>query len=463
MTILAKILGVTLVATAVAVPTVAQEGLRTLTAEQMEEDFFLLAETLEREHGGLTRYATRDEIDEAFEEVLYAVSEERTAVEFFRIVSELLAKVRCGHTRARIRGTDQREVLGLRGLLPFEVALRGERAWITRRLVDSGPLEPGNEITSIDGLTTAEIRRRAFSRLSGDGAIETGKERQLEREFATRYVLLVADPAAGIESYRVGIAGSDTEVEVEGITQAAFAGARVYPPARPLIDLEVRDDEDVGILHVRQFADPGGDKSFPELLADSFLTLEEKGVGHLVLDLRGNGGGSDTYGALLVSYMTDEPFGYFDRIEVTEGYEGPGGVVSEDGRRLVTDHPGLQIQSPAEHTFPGDVYLLVDGWTFSTAADVATVAHYKELAVLIGEETGGGYDGNTSGASERIVLPSSGITVNVPCWMYTTANVGHSHPGRGAIPHRPKRPSIEDVLAGRDVELELALELVRGD
>ena len=48
--------------------------------------------------------------------------------------------------------------------------------------------------------------------------------------------------------------------------------------------------------------------------------------------------------------------------------------------------------------------MLIDGWTFSTAADVATVAHHKHLATFIGEERGGGYDGNTSGSTHRLGL-----------------------------------------------------------
>ena len=130
--------------------------------------------------------------------------------------------------------------------------------------------------------------------------------------------------------------------------------------------------------------------------------------------------------------------------------------------RLVTEHPGLRVQQPAEGRFKGEVYVLTDGWTFSTAADVATVAHHNRLATFVGEETGGGYDGNTSGVSRGVTLGHSGLAVNVPCWMYTTKNVGHSFFGRGVVPDHPVRPSIEDALAGRDAVFELALALIRG-
>ena len=109
------------------------------------------------------------------------------------------------------------------------------------------------------------------------------------------------------------------------------------------------------------------------------------------------------------------------------------------------------------------MYFLIDGWTFSTAADVATVTHHHGLATFIGEEVGGGYDGNTSGSSMRLDLPNSGFRVNVPQWMYTTANVGHAFPGRGVPPDHRVRPTVEDVLSGRDAELELALTMIRDE
>ncbi|MFT5050969.1 MAG: C-terminal processing protease CtpA/Prc [Chlamydiales bacterium] len=108
----------------------------------------------------------------------------------------------------------------------------------------------------------------------------------------------------------------------------------------------------------------------------------------------------------------------------------------------------------------GRVYALQDGWTFSTAADVSTVAHHNGFATLVGEQSGGGYDGNTGGVSERMTLPASGLLVGVPQWMYTTANVGHDLHGRGAVPDAHVRPTVDDVLTGRDAELVAVVALI---
>lgn len=385
---------------------------RELTPGEMEEDLFTLSETLWSLHAGRLRYASEEELGEAFGQALLEASEDRTRLEFFRIVSQAVSAVRCGHTRVRFGSVAEREVLDASGLVPFDVLLDGERAWIVHSYDPA--LEAGTALLAVNGRSIAEIRSTAFARMSGDGFIETGKERQLERDFGRLYVLLVQGPEEVGRPYAVRTGASAEPVTVEALMTAELDERRGVPPPRPLMSVELKPDRDVGIVRISAFGDRPDEKPFPEQLEDCFVKVRESGVHNLVVDLRGNGGGDDNYGALLVSYMATRAFSYFDHIEVTADYDGEGGVVERDGKRLVTEHRSLAPWEPASHRFEGTVYLLQDGWTFSTAADVATVAHYNGFATLVGEESGGGYDGNTSGVTERITLPGSGLMVGVP-------------------------------------------------
>ncbi len=449
----------TLVLALTAFPTPAQE-LRTLTPAEMQEDLFRLTEKLTSLHAGLYRYASEEEVEQAFGAAHLATEEgPRDFVWFFRLVSELVAHIRCGHTYVQLGDRDEFAALGRRGMLPIQVLLAGERVWITCVLDESSGLRPGQELLAIDGLDLATIRERAFARSSGDGFIETGKERALEAEFARAFALLVAERETG--AYELRFADSAAPVTVSGITPATYRVLRRQPARNPLVELELLEGG-LGVLDFNAFADPpGGEPRLPAQLEAAFRRLREKKVAHLILDLRGNGGGRDEYGARLVSYLTAKPFGYFERITVTPDYSGSVRIEERDGRRLMLSHPGLELQPPAELRFQGDVCLLIDGDTFSTAADVATVAHANHLATFFGEETGGGYEGNNSGSSELVRLPNSGLAVSVPHWNYRTAGIGPGHEGRGVEPDIAVRATIEDVLAGRDAVRERALEHLR--
>jgi len=437
----------------------AQEA-RVLSSAEMSADLFLLTETLTSQHSGLMRYTSRKDIEEAFGGAALAVEEgPRDALWFYREVSALIAHVRCGHTRVRFGERDRAAALARRGLLPFEVWLSGARAWILRVLDDELPLRPAQEVLAIDGLSISQIRERAFPRMSGDGLIGSGKERELEAEFAELFTLLVAESRAS--EYELELAGEPATLRVKGLAPQEFQARRGARPDRPLVRLELFP-ESVGWLSIAAFGDPpAGQPRFPEQLEASFRKLRDEKIAHLVLDLRGNGGGRDQYGARLVSYLSSKPFGYFERIEVTADYSSEGEIEERDGRRLMLSHSGLQVQQPQELHFQGDVRILIDGFTFSTAADAATVAHANRLAKFYGEETGGGYEGNNSGETLSLVLKNSALSLSVPQWNYTTAGVGSEHHGRGVVPDVEVRATIEDVLAGRDAVLERALEDIR--
>jgi len=438
----------------------AQE-LRVLSPVEMQEDLFRLTETLTSLHAGLYRYSSVEEIEASFGVALQQAEEgPQDVLGFFRGISELIAKIRCGHTRVQLGERDRAAALGRRGLLPIEVLLAGERAWITRVLCGGSTLRVGQELLAIDGLSLPAIRARAFARMSDDGFIDSGKERSLEAEFAESYALLVDERTEA--AYELRLEGASEPVLIAGLPPAEFGKLRGARPERPWVKLELFPEENAGHLRLRAFGDPPS--SEPGLLAQleaSFRTLRERGVAHLILDLRGNGGGRDMYGATLVSYLTAKPFGYFECITVTPDYAGDVRIEERDGRRLMLSHPGLAVQQPAEHHFEGDVSILIDGDTFSTAADVATVAHANHLATFLGEETGGGYEGNNSGDSTVLVLRNSGLAVGIQHWNYTTAGVGPGHHGRGVEPDVAVRATIENVLAGRDAVLERALERIR--
>ncbi|MFT4540277.1 MAG: hypothetical protein ACI841_005036 [Planctomycetota bacterium] len=435
-------------------------GQNRLDPSQMEEDLFALGDAFDLEHAGLRRFTNVEDFDDAFFSAVALCSEPRTRLEFFRCLSVLVAHVRCGHTRVQLDdGVIAREI-GEHGLLPIEVHLLGERAFVLSTIGDGVPLQPGQELLSINGQSIFEIRHEAFRHMSGDGFIETGKQRALERNFAVYYSTLVARLDPERKDFEVRIAGSDEALTVGGISYSTYASRSPRTERRELMEL-TREAEGVERLFIRGFGDPDGDgPSFPKQLEAHFTDINRRKVSTLILDLRGNGGGNDMYGAMTVFYLSPRPFRYFERIEVSQDYEGEGGIVERDGMWLVTEHPGTQLQQPAAARFHGRAFLLTDGRTFSTAADVATVAHFNGLATLIGEESGGGYDGNTSGTTDRRSLPNSGISYSVPKWMYTTANVGHDQFGQGAPVHFQIRPTVQDILDGRDAEVAHVLELL---
>ena len=121
----------------------------------------------------------------------------------------------------------------------------------------------------------------------------------------------------------------------------------------------------------------------------------------------------------------------------------------------------MGIQQPSKPTFAGKVLILINGGSCSTTAEFLSQTHYHKRAKFIGEESGGGYYGTTSGVVPALTLPNSKLIVYVPLVTYYLAVNGYKAVAHGVLPDHPISYTIEELLAGKDKELALALELAR--
>ncbi len=437
----------------------AQE--HTISVEAQLKDLQRLKSDFEKYHSGLYRYTSSDSMELFFEQAKQRVKE-RPNVDFFAEVTWLLNKVKCGHTRGSLPQNVNNDFKESQFFLPLSVKYLGEQLYIADAYTEEGNLKKGEQILSINGKPIEEITRMIFAHHSSDGNINTSKYRKTERDFSYYYQLYIERNAQLYQLEVRGLNGILRNVSVTGEDWRSMLRMQSQSIRKPYLSLEFKTGH--ALMTIRTFGSGtirSAGQDFYNFLEESFAELKKKGTKNLILDLRGNGGGDDNYGATLVAYFAKSAFRYFDRIEVTDAYSGYGNVSRAGKRNLMTSHKGLEEWQPQENRFDGNVYVLIDGWSFSTCADVATVLHHNGWATFIGEETGGGYDGNTSGNTHRLTLPNSRIRVNVPMWMYTTANIGHQYYGRGALPDFPLYQSPQDLIENKDVAMEKALGMIR--
>ncbi|MFO1500105.1 MAG: S41 family peptidase [Verrucomicrobiota bacterium] len=350
---------------------------------------------------------------------------------------------------------------------------------LSNETADNQTVGPGMELLEINGHTVPELLRR-FERVeSSDGAIQTSKWVHIQRGFAMYYWFLVEQP----ESFSVkskDAKGQLLEAKLAGLTREQ-SGKSDNPVNAPLragmkkIDWTHEDlawrfikQTDVAELRIRSF---NGD-NFPGWVEATFKALSEQRTKTLIIDLRGNGGGPDMHGALLVSYLVDKPFRYFDHITaktIDPSFKAQADWSEERTRELSREttprptggyqvkHAALAEQMPGKYPFHGKVIVLIDGGVFSTAADFCAISHHLGRATFVGEETGGGYCGNNSGAFAHVTLPNSHFQIRLPLYGYWNAVAGNSR--RGTLPNHQVLPKVESLLHGVDEPLEMALRL----
>lgn len=458
--------------------------LEKLSVQEQLEDFDMMRASLEEAHTGLYRYTTKEVMDRHFALERAKVSKPMTKAAFWLALCETVAGIHCGHTSV---DPDEalRKVIEEMPLLPL--ALHAEDGGLVVQFNSTRndqTIRPGMRVVAINGRPVADLLPKFEAVMSSDGDVKTGVWNHILKLFPIFYGVAV-DSSGRFEIEAVDETGNKIKATLNGVTQvdqanndnpvnaAVNAAAHKWHWATENQALRFLKEPDIAEIRVQYFV---GD-DFSQKIKDMFKVLHEKGTKTLILDLRGNGGGQDTYGAMLVSYLTDKPFRYFDHINIKnispsfkeriewdakeEDRLRNGTTPNAKGGFFVMPrlHTGLGEQQPAEQPFLGEVFVLIDGGTFSTAADFCAVVHHLKRATFIGEETGGGYYGNNSGLSVRVALPHSHLQVRIPMYEYWNAVPGYEGKRRGTIPDHPIATKVADLIRGEDAALNLAVEL----
>ncbi|MBO9611186.1 MAG: hypothetical protein J7619_00755 [Dyadobacter sp.] len=423
-----------------------------LNASLLQEDFQAFRKVLTENHPDMYRYRSRESLNRLLDSCQASINAPMNLIEFGNLVRFAVSALECGHTSGSLPGEVMENYAASVPMFPLKVWFAGDRAFVLCSRDETVP--PGTEILSIDGDSMQQIRRRLIQYLPSDGQIRTKKNATLNND---AFLFLYNFIYGAKTHYKVKIMASDGQLREVTLQAALFentscpaykTGSNTKPldlsyPGGTRAQLTIRTFSKERIMQAGQ--------DFPAFLETTFGALRERQIKDLIIDLRGNGGGEDVYGALLYAYLTGEPFRYFAALR---SQSKP--VMTPD------DHPGLAVQQPAGSHFRGNVYVLIDGRTFSTAADFCAIARSNARAVFIGEETGGGYEGNNSGGTVRLSLPHSGVQIAVPTIRYANAVKPAKEPGRGIIPEYPVTPTISDILTEKDVQLQKALDLTAG-
>jgi len=458
----------------------------TYAVEALREDFALLRGALEEAHAGLYRYSTKADIDRMFAAAEGRLSEPMTELAFLRVVAPVVAGINDGHTGTGPSTALSAHLDTLPILLPFTLRFVDERAYLFQDLSDAPGIPLGGELTNLNGMAMSDVVAQMLPFISSDGRIRTAKFRRgLERPttFGRLYTIVFGVTTEFTLSYRQTPSDAPTTVTVPGVTSAqlqARLGER-YPQeaaaqGRPPIELTWVDD--VPVLSVRTFN--GGTYGqagidYPRFLQETFAELEARGSSSLVIDVRGNGGGTDPYGMLLAAHLLDRPFEYYRALEINaprfsflDYTNQPEWAMADSSVRRnergvydVLGHPNLGIKQPVEPVFGGAVIILIDGGSFSATGEFTSVVHHLGRATFVGEEGAAGYYGNTSGAGVLLTLPQTGLRIRIPFMRYSCAVSGYEPADRGLVPEHEVIPTIEDLLAERDPALDVALELAR--
>lgn len=144
-----------------------------LSPDQTQEDFMLLVESLQREHGDVTRYKTKEELKEIAKAIFGKLDHPMDQYEFYLSVANLISAIQDGHTGSSLPAeliTDYEET---EKMFPVQLWFESDQSSVACDRFSRLPV--GTEILTINGENVNAIKKKLFDYLSSDGSIESKK------------------------------------------------------------------------------------------------------------------------------------------------------------------------------------------------------------------------------------------------------------------------------------------------
>ena len=479
---------------------------RKYAPRELRRDYSIFRQLLEDWHPSLYWYTTRDSMNYYFDKGYSALGDSMTEPQFRTVLSYVIAQVDCGHTSVRSSRAFSKYLDSVR-LPQFPLIMKFWNDTMVMALNLNRRdtiLKRGVQILSINGRTARQLTDTLFPYFVTDGHNLTGKYQYLSTGFnfsswyknvfgyTDTFAIGYADSGGVARETRVPLWDPRADTVRRGINRSlgsAPTGQGQEPGrrrSRPP-DRKARKRRELFLTRNLQLDSASG-TAFMTLntfergnhlggfFRQSFRTLDEKKVKNLVIDVRSNGGGDASKSTQLTRYLIDKKFKLADSLYTVrrhshnDRYIDNGflySVLTWFASRKHSDgkyHYGYferHVYSPfKKHRFDGQVYILTGGNSFSATCLFAGALKGQHNVTLVGEETGGGFYGNTAWMIPDVTLPETGVRFRLPRFRLVVDSRREKN-GRGILPDVPSLPSVEAIAKGLDFKTAKVKELIR--
>ena len=431
---------------------------RRFAVPEVKADFAELYQRLAASHFDLYARRSRAEYDALFARMQAAFDKPLTATEMRVAFQRFMAFGNVAHARIEFPADAYGAYRDAKGrVMPLFARFIEGRAFVTENGSDA-PISPGEEIRALNGEPFDAWRRRLAANISADNDYMT--DTLLENRFGR---LLWLELGA-IDHFQLTLGrpgGAAGEISIPARTRDEILASLSRRPAALDLDWNARTFKmvgSVGYLRPGPFYnnDPNATNiwdtiQFKAFIDDAFTQLLSAKARAVVIDLRNNPGGDNSFSDLMVAWFATKPFRFCrdflirqseaavasnaKRVALAAG--NPDAISAKLAAAYAAHRNGdvfsFEIPIVAPRTgerFTGKVYLLINRHSYSNTVQVAALAQDYRFATILGEETSD--LATTYGAMEQFTLSRSGIDVGFP--KAQIIRVNGDTPPRGVVP-----------------------------
>ena len=462
-----------------------------LSKAALLEDYDAFRSIYESANAGLYKYRTKAAVDSLFELERTRIKEGLTHRDFFKILWEVIDFTGSSHNELSYPGKLDKRLNKRAIFFPIPL-IYIEGKLYTNKSVEEVQL--GSEIQAINGMDAQNlVDQLTLYNTSTDGFNKSGKYAFINTDWLAFHLYLILGAQTGFEVLTALPGQATKSTKVAAVKYNDFALNFHFRYSKQLeeglastYEYTCLDSLSTAILEVHSFViGPPKSKEYTDyknFLDSVFLDLKNREVKHLIVDIRKNGGGIDPNDLLLYSYLTQAPFREnisafttFNEVPFSEyylpDYKGEQAELEAELREehnLLRDCRYYQNDTfnpswqPNELAFQNQIYLLIDAEVASAGSLFASLVKSERRAIVIGEETLGGYYGHTGHIPVSYELPNSNfvLSFSIVDLKQDVVPLPDQHKGRGIMPDIPMHLSYDDFITQKDGVMARVLEYI---
>jgi hypothetical protein len=373
-----------------------------------------------------------------------------TELEFYNLVTLLNSKIKDGHTmmlpgEAAVNYHNKNS-----RFMPLYIITIDNRLFVKMNCSSSTALKDGDEILSINGVSTTEIMQQLLTRQIRDGLNETYPHWILSNYFKEYFSFSFGHPPGFLIKYKNEYtAAAQTTIDALSKDSIKFYKKLKYSTginktpgpstgsAGQGIILSIDNERKTATLTIKSFDSKilksEYQQNFEHTITDAFKQIQDNKIQNLILDIRNNQGGDFEPGRLLLSYL------------LTNQIEFLGN--SNEQRTII----------PKANGYRGKLYMLINGGTFSVSGIVSSYVEETKRGIFTGEETAGNKN-ILSGNPITKSLPNTKIECQISTQKFVINNTNND--GHGVIPAHYITHTISTILQNEDLGKEFILILI---
>lgn len=461
--------------------------------EAIREDIAILKLALQTIHPNLYRYTDSLRLEAGFRDLEQKMLVENDLPSAYKHITRFIATIRCSHTITNPWNQSRllkRALFYQADKLPFTFRLLEDRMFLEKNATDDNRMVAGVEVLKIDGRPVQKILERLVPYISADGSNDAKRWYSLNlsgtEKFETFDILYPLEFPVG-ESFKLEVKDHrkdllfTTEVKALSKTRRSAVLQDHYP------DLAISDDDlwhftvqndQVAVLKLGTFVTWHMQMDWKKFLTDALATLQQQKIPNLVIDIRDNAGGLDEVYAFLLERLVREPLSIHTPASKIAYRQIPNDLrpyigtwddsafdfgnkveAQPDGNFLSKPTDGKTYKlKPSKDGFRGNMYLITNAANSSATHHMATYVKRYQLGTIVGRPTGGNQRGMNGGMIFFTTLPNTGIEVDIPIFgTYSPEGA----PDGGIQPDIPVTWNVEEIIQGRDPDLEAILQRIQ--